>query len=644
MANKYLLSSQPDGGSITYFTANASGDLVSIGSTYDMAQGFTDTELALLNNDDYKTLDNGKLWIESDTSSYTMNVTSLNEGYIESTETTNIDLAGYSGINNITINGTGGKVAISFDDRVTWLTYTVSGYVVSDTTCIPVMVSNTSPSGVAAASSEANKNAWEAFNNNGYWYQANVTSGWVSYTSLSAKLIKRYSVRAPSDGDTSMLSNMMKSWTVEYLNGATWTVLDTQINQTGWTSGEVRTFDIAVPVTATAYRVNISASNGTYCACSGSIKMYDATEEYAWQTISAVEIPVKGMTLAKVNALTFADYAPVFKRTQLDFHIHLTGTETVTNLTVSLPPNAAPVISDFTASKSTIHKENVDVSFKVTDAEGETATYKVDFNGTEMVATTNVPVSGIISMTIPGTSFNLGTNSLKVTATDPRGATSESTIYITKNDAAPTVVGVLNGNIYRATLGDADNDKVQYRVIFNGEVLTDWTELFASPYTLNYTIPRTKIKYNQTNTLVIDVMDDMGASSSTTEQFVGTFYGLLFSDPSDNSFYSNDIGEVIKKLGFGDIVANGISQVKEIKLVNKTGNGLAGVAITVPEELRSSVRPQLSLDQTNFDPKTNLAIGAMSMDESKSFYARIVTDKDSVGGGDFYINVTSATV
>lgn len=56
-----------------------------------------------------------------------------------------------------------------------------------------------------------------------------------------------------------------KNWTMQGSNdGSSWTTLDTQTNQTGWTSGQTRTFTIGTPGTTfyRYFRVNITANNG----------------------------------------------------------------------------------------------------------------------------------------------------------------------------------------------------------------------------------------------------------------------------------------------------------------------------------------------------------------------------------------------
>lgn len=489
MANRYLLSSQPDGGSITYFTANASGDLVSIGSTLDYAQGFDDAILALLDNNDYKTLENGKLWIDTDLTNFTVTVESLNEGTIESTNDTCINLEGYSGINAITITGTGGRAIISFDGRQTWYTRAQTGL--------------------------------------------------------------------KEDGTT--------------------------------------------PI-------------------------------YGWVQVNKADVGTLGTPIATINSLVFADYAPIFQRTNLDFLIHIKDSEEITNLVVSLPPNGAPVISNFAGAPSTIHKEDLHVTFDVIDAEGEQSTYKVELNGVEIVANTNVPVDGHCSVTIPNTSLTLDQSAaIKVTATDPRGASSSNTVYVTKTDTAPAFVTVLNGNKYTVTISDPEGDTVKYRILFNGTEVQAYSDLLATPITFTHTIDKSTILHNQTNTIRIEAQDDMGKSGSIEDSFVGTYYGLMFTDPADDSYYTTDIGTVLKQLDFGTIIATQTSLGKPINIKNKTASGVIGVTLTTDAVIGQNIHVELSEDADFTNPGNSINLGVITQNEEKPFYIRVKTDRTSYG-------------
>jgi hypothetical protein len=125
---------------------------------------------------------------------------------------------------------------------------------------IPQMTSNTTPSGVAAASSVQGTNAaWQAFDRNtGTVWQtlSGNNSGWLSYQFPTGRIIKRYGFFTHSSN-----SNNPRTWTFEGSNnGSTWTILDTQTNFVTGVS-TFYSFDISANTTSyTYYRINVTAA------------------------------------------------------------------------------------------------------------------------------------------------------------------------------------------------------------------------------------------------------------------------------------------------------------------------------------------------------------------------------------------------
>jgi hypothetical protein len=122
------------------------------------------------------------------------------------------------------------------------------------------------------------------------------------------------------------------------------------------------------------------------------------------------------------------------------------------------------------------------------------------------------------------------------------------------------------------------------------------------------------------------------------EEFVGSYYGLMFHDP-EGGYYSTDVGSVIKKLDFGVMIASQTSLTKEVKLTNNTSINLTNVIISSPDIFKTNIYIQLSDVDVPFNPKTNLNLGTLAVNETKTFYVRILTVKTSYGSGDFDITV-----
>ena len=127
---------------------------------------------------------------------------------------------------------------------------------------IPQMSSNTTPSGVAAASSVQNTGtaAWNAFDRSigTSWSSAAAQIAWLSYQFPTGKVIKRYGFFTPTNNSTSP-----RTWTFEGSNdGSSWTTLDTQTNFVTGVS-TFYSFDISANTTSyTYYRINVTATQG----------------------------------------------------------------------------------------------------------------------------------------------------------------------------------------------------------------------------------------------------------------------------------------------------------------------------------------------------------------------------------------------
>ena len=137
---------------------------------------------------------------------------------------------------------------------------------------VPVMTSNTTPSGVAASSSvfDASFNPYLAFDGNltlnNKWVAANATTtGWISYDFGSGvtKTITHYSMVAVPSNESGVTGRAPNSWTFEGSNnGSSWTTLHTVTGQTAWGQGEKRNFVTTNTVAYRYYRINVTAING----------------------------------------------------------------------------------------------------------------------------------------------------------------------------------------------------------------------------------------------------------------------------------------------------------------------------------------------------------------------------------------------
>ena len=127
--------------------------------------------------------------------------------------------------------------------------------------CVPLMTAATTD-GVTVTDDGnlgTGYEGWRAFDNNSNSrWGVGTTSGVLSVTLATAKIIAVYSIRARND---SYLIDSPKAWTFEGSNdGTNWTVLDTQINVTSWSMNERKEYAVSTPASYLYYRLNISSN------------------------------------------------------------------------------------------------------------------------------------------------------------------------------------------------------------------------------------------------------------------------------------------------------------------------------------------------------------------------------------------------
>lgn len=175
---------------------------------------------------------------------------------------------------------------------------------------IPIMTSNTLPSGIASASKiESNTyNAWKAFDgtdtSGSYWSSgANDFPMYLSYEFENVVRIGRYAL-ITHNGTFSP-----KSWTFEGSNdGVNWTILDTQ--STPLVANVLTNFTLSNTGLFKKYRLHISSNNGAASTYISGFKMYEAESNSIINLASASEenfinygmtLPIEASTYSKVT-------------------------------------------------------------------------------------------------------------------------------------------------------------------------------------------------------------------------------------------------------------------------------------------------------------------------------------------------------
>lgn len=130
---------------------------------------------------------------------------------------------------------------------------------------IPLMTSNTAPSGVASASGiySATFDAYRAFDQTSHplgWYErSGFTTGWLQYQFSGGQIIIKYALM-PAWGYANAAP---KNWTILGSNdGVSWTTLDTRIGEVFATDSTVKKYSFSNSTSYTYYRINVTLNGG----------------------------------------------------------------------------------------------------------------------------------------------------------------------------------------------------------------------------------------------------------------------------------------------------------------------------------------------------------------------------------------------
>jgi len=181
---------------------------------------------------------------------------------------------------------------------------------------IPQMTSNTTPQGVASASSYYSPHqAWYAFDHtigaSNKWL-ANTSAGWLQYEFPTAEIITQYTIQEPNEG---LNSRMPKDWTFKGSNnGSDWDILDTITDETGWIQNEKRTYNFSNSTAYKYYRLDVSANNGDTYLAIGELEMM-VTDGLS-RKFNTIDVPIgairkKFNTVAVQIGAIFRKFAPI---------------------------------------------------------------------------------------------------------------------------------------------------------------------------------------------------------------------------------------------------------------------------------------------------------------------------------------------
>ncbi len=268
--------------------------------------------------------------------------------------------------------------------------------------------------------------------------------------------------------------------------------------------------------------------------------------------------------------------------TGLMYKVSLRSTPYVKSLSVVLPPNRPPVITNAGLTPNSFHVGTAVLTADIEDMEGAIAVYRVLINGVEY-RTWSYPDSSTVkvNMDIPYVSLAAGLNSIRLEAKDSLNATSSIDMYLSLIDAATSISATFSRALLQFALSDADNDAIQYRVLINGVQKypsNDWTTYEGVPVTLPFS--KTDFNLAVSNTIQLEARDVAGVISTWSQSFIGSYVGLMLMDTT-GGFYSDDLGNRLKYYDFGTITAGQTTLPTPLVIKNMTGIPVKDVTLTV---------------------------------------------------------------
>ena len=200
----------------------------------------------------------------------------------------------------------------------------------------------------------------------------------------------------------------------------------------------------------------------------------------------------------------------------------------------------------------------------------------------------NEPLTDTITVPISLITTSVNTYNIRVTILFESGQSISQNKEIVLYNEKPTIISTVENNTLFIQIGDEDNDLVRYNVYMNGKKIypedVDFTG-FEPPSSNTIKLKSTDIKINELNKIIINAEDKWGETNNFTYEFTGEYVGLLFTDEK-GEYYSTDIGDILKRLNFGQLFAGSMSDIKKVTILNNIGVDIQNLEIIISPELK----------------------------------------------------------
>ncbi|WP_270169792.1 hypothetical protein [Paenibacillus sp. SYP-B4298] len=189
---------------------------------------------------------------------------------------------------------------------------------------------------------------------------------------------------------------------------------------------------------------------------------------------------------------------------------------------------------------------------------------------------------------------------------------------------------VFQGNKLSGMLTDADQGKVQYRVLLNEEPYYpsdgQYTRLAAAPLTIRLNITEERLFFDRDNRLRVEFRDGWGQEDVWETIFAGSYSGLMFKDESGH-YLTNSLGELLKHLNFGVVIAGQTTLEQQVVVRNQLGERVQNLQLEVAQDkLPEGVAVQLSRTASPFRAEESLLFNQIvEPEEELTFYVRLST-------------------
>lgn len=628
-------------------------------------------------------------------------------GILKTTAATNVMLTGYSGITNVKVNGTG-KMAVSFNGGLTWQAYScgidefVSSYL-NFNSGLTDATGKTWTSVNGPTIQPGGKFGTSALYLNGTQYLSTAPSEDLNCYGLDFTIDFNFKLDAVNTTQALISQcNTVSSGYGPVLLQAYWDGTSCKLrlltSQTGssWDStGNVGTTNLAaldwyhVAIVRNGNAINVylngaleisipytvsfspSTSNfiigaqygsGSYGAYlkgfidefrfSKGIARWDAPftqpgTSYLtgyWGPVMESDIMTTGMSSVVCNMITSADWKTVFQKTNLDFMFGVTGNQAMASLSVTLPNNQPPKASNLKLTPGVVHSGLAYFEADIIDEEEQECWYRVLIDNTPTMDWKKFNRLVHVNHPIQINNVALGLHSVTLECKDVLDAHSSYSINFTRVNSDPFCTVAWDSKHISATLGDSDNDYIQYRLIINGTTKIDWTDWLPAGYNMTYRFRRRELAIGQLNQVRLEYRDTLGGKGSWTQNIVGTYNNIMFLD-TFGAYYSDDTGITIQILDLGTLIAGSDLGPVEIRIKNETGWPVKNIQVWATNPYLPEVLVEFSHTLSPFNPVDPWLVTATLADGDQiPLFVKLTSVDTAYRGGDFKLNVKADLV